>query len=365
MTKDPAATIFQELTRTPSESLYARRAGEGPVAFDDRIIRLLESHYSSEIDAALAILADVAFELDSLADIHHKQLRRSLLARQSLPYLIVSESHFPYNSINTTVLAAMLAAHTLALTQLDYHFDGTDPAESVPQSAMSIRLQSAVAYALRMTYIAGQLAGRHSGALFKSALNTISGFVVERMHEDWATRYSLPQSLSHAERCIDDYILNPTSRLMASGYWEAMTRAAFISHGHQQPEELTHYVRYIRKLRQLADESRDLEEDLCSGVITLPMLLRMALPGGDKVLDSIADLWRSTHASPRTTASEIAASIRCSALIESIVSTAHVISVEPPASETVLGVATPSLTVLVDVKLAVLELTLSEWCERC
>jgi hypothetical protein len=56
--------------------------------------------------------------------------------------------------------------------------------------------------------------------LFADALDPVSGFVIERMHEDWSERYS-PVGLEAPADPLREYLESPTSRLLGSGYREA------------------------------------------------------------------------------------------------------------------------------------------------
>lgn len=342
---------------------FVTLVGESDGDFDERVHSLLFERYSTEIDDVLQILGDIQLEYESLGKVHNLQLRRGLIGRQCLPYFLVHESYFPARPINKQVLAAVVAGHTLALTQLDYHLDGSVPS-AASQTAVKVAPEQASAYAMRMAYLAGRLAERARCAdLFSSVLDPISGFVVARMHEDWHRRYELPPVGEDLARQIEGYVRDDCSRLMASGYWDAMSRAVFVAEECTRPAELDAYIRILRKIRQLADEARDVDEDIRAGMTTLPLLLYLRDHPNTLVRGEIRALWGAA-ANPVSgrSAEELGEAIRVPIVGTALLDIADsILSGLPPANWLGYRPITPggpSIALLLQLKMNLLHSTL-------
>ncbi len=276
------------------ESALRRRAHESGAAYRRRAFENLSASCRPYVDAAIAVLNEGHYEFDSIRAIHEVQLRRPLIERHSFPYLLTHHALFPGRPVDVRVLAACLAGHTLALTHLDYHLDGAEPAGHRTVTAVKVAAPSAVSYALRMVYRAGYLASQSPACarLHAEVFEPVSGFVIARMHEDWLTRYDVDAVRRTGQKDCEEYLTSSRSRLLASGYWEVMARAAVIANGAALPGAIIRYCEGLRKLRQLADEAEDLAEDLKSGLLTLPTLIRLAAPDSRALRDGLADAWK-------------------------------------------------------------------------
>lgn len=336
---------------------YSRGDQESAEAFDSRAIAEMSELFGRPIDSALETLGDVEFGFDSLDSMHHMQLRRALLERHSFPFLLTHETYFGKSEVDVNVLSACLAAHTLALTQLDYHMDGSLPDKYVPHTAVASSIETSSTYAVRMAYFAGELAGRSgvSDRLFAEVISPISGFVVARMHEDWHVRTQEPAS----QWCdIDEYISSPHSRLMASGYWEVMCRAPFVANGAEWPDALDRFVQVLRRLRQVADEAEDLAEDVRAGFVTLPMLIANSSTSG-RLRPLVEEYWvtRSSHL-----LNQILKLVRSGGVGSSLSDIAGRLLTGLPSDDWI-GMSAPTpdglpLVVLVELKIAALERSL-------
>jgi hypothetical protein len=243
---------------------------------------------------------------------HQEQLRPDLVFRHALPFCITEETFFGFHDQSDRVLAALIAGHTLALTHLDYHLDGSPPDPLATATARQMDPATAVAYTVRMIYAAGKIADGIHGrvALFREVFDPISGFVVLRMHKDWSERY-LYASLRHAQEALQDYLTSPTSRLLGSGYWEVMVRGSFASHAKSTPVDLINVVQELRRLRQVVDEIADFDEDLSAGLATAPLLFALASSRlSDRISSSVRELWRSSESSGEVLDTQLVEDIR-------------------------------------------------------
>jgi hypothetical protein len=256
--------------------------------------RALSTRYQQLVLRTLAVLQELTFEFPTLDKMHREQLRPELVFRHALPFCLTEEAYFEVDERSSTVLAALLAGHTLALTHLDYHLDGSDPDVKAAATGRKASFATSVAYALRMTYVAGRLA-EDCGctSLFGDVFDPVSGFVVARMHEDWHERYS-NALLANAHQSLDEYLCSENSRLLGSGYWEVMVRGAFASHGMLPPKGATDVVRELRRLRQIVDEIADFDEDVAAGLITAPLIFALhTADGDDRLMAVVRSLWRT------------------------------------------------------------------------
>ena len=248
-------------------------SGKNGLEYREQTYRMLYDIFEPEIDEVMSILASRDLVFPAMNSVHLLQLRRPLIARHCLPFLLTHYAFFPNQQPKIDVLTACVSAHTLALTHLDYHLDGAVPAEDNEVSAVKGSASSAVSYAVRMVYEAGSVveSSEDLKMLFEAVFRPISGFVVSRMHEDWLARTTLIESEIHCS--VEEYLTSDRSRILTSGYWEVMIRAAFVGRDTEIPDDLISFCRSLRVLRQLVDELFDIEEDVFAGLVTLPALV--------------------------------------------------------------------------------------------
>lgn len=248
-------------------------SGQNGLEYRDQTYGVLYDIFEPEIDEVMSILASRDLVFPAMNSVHLLQLRRPLIARHCLPFLLTHYAFFPSEKPKIDVLAACISAHTLALTHLDYHLDGAAPAEDNEVSAVKVPASSAVSYAVRMVYEAGSIVESPEDLkiLFDTVFRPVSGFVVSRMHEDWLARTTPIENEIHCS--VEEYLISDRSRILTSGYWEVMIRAAFIGRDIEIPDDIISFCRSLRVLRQLVDELFDIEEDTYAGVVTLPGLV--------------------------------------------------------------------------------------------
>jgi len=271
-------------------------------AFRHSAFLAMADEFRSVILGALEVLQEIEFEFLELDKAHAEQMRPDLLYRHALPFCITERSFFELSESSRLVLAALLAGHTLALTHLDYHLDGSDPDPDASATARRMPSATATAYSLRMVYAAGRILDRldRPCTVFEQALDPISGFVVSRMHQDWYERYS-PAQLSDAANQLDAYLTSPQSRIQGSGYWEVMIRGSFASHRSCPTMPVVETARALRRLRQVVDEIADFREDLLAGLVTSPLLfaLNNRKNGGD-LTAAVLSLWQGMRSSAKS-----------------------------------------------------------------
>jgi hypothetical protein len=286
--------------------------GQDGAAFRRAAFLYLSHRYRARISEAIEILRRLQFELPQIGESHEKQLQPELLFRQSIPFCLTEDAYFRPSETTNISLAGLLAGHTLALTHLDYHLDGSVPDQGHAATARKMDLLSATTYAIRMIYAAGRLLSQagNADAMFRDAFEPISGFVLLRMYEDWKERYC-EAFLDEPERRVQEYLESPTSRLLGSGYWELMPRGCFISHGTSAPPELIKTLRILRKLRQVVDEIADFEDDVRSGLVTVPLMYALqSTPDRRTVRESVLRLWHSSTGQSHEPADEIFSKVR-------------------------------------------------------
>jgi hypothetical protein len=286
--------------------------GQDGQRFRQEAFAKFATKYGSYVAKAISILERMQFDPPRIGLSHVEQMRPELLFRHSIPFCITEETFFQPHDVSSSYLAALLAGHTLALTNLDYHLDGVGPADGASATAKKIDLVSGATYALRMVYAAGRLLGEIGSAdrIFRDVFDPVSGFVLLRMYEDWAERYS-EEPLVCPEETLKEYLESSTSRLQASGYWELMVKGSFASHGVEAPPELVSILRRLRKLRQIVDEIADLDEDIRAGLVTTPVLYALCKDtGSGQVSEAIRSLWRRQRNEPGAPDDDLIAQIR-------------------------------------------------------
>lgn len=281
------------LPKLELDSLH-RRVNEDAECYRARIYAHLNREFEEIISCVMSILHSYDLEFVEMKQVHAIELRRALIERHCLPYLLTHRALFGEEPVDCRILSACVAGHTLALTQLDYHLDGAAPSPANEATAVPVPVASAVSYAVRMIYAAGSIASNSGkvGRLFSEAFDPISGFVISRMHADWVSRFNIEDLQAEPSLSLKRYLEEPSSRLNGSGYWELMVRAAYIANSQREvPQNLVVYAQSLRRLRQIVDETADIEEDLRSGLITLPTLLAMARDKEDRVRNCIRSAW--------------------------------------------------------------------------
>lgn len=265
--------------------------------FRRKAFATLAERYRPVILDALELLHDIEFEFPALTKAHVEQLRPDLLFRQGLPFCVTEESYFTIDDSSAPVLAALFAGHTLALTHLDYHLDGSAPDPAATATAVKLDAATAASYAIRVVFAAGRMLDgvANGAALFQDVFDPISGFVVARMHEDWRERYARSH-LSPAPTRLDEYLNSPSSRLLGSGYWELMIRGSFARHRAEPDPGLIEVAGVLRKLRQVVDEIADFDEDLRAGLVTTPLLFALADSHGSAAAATLSDAVRAAWA---------------------------------------------------------------------
>jgi len=289
-------------------------------AFDEAVLGRLRKTYAPDLEAVIERLKSLSFHYEVFEVAHRRQVeRRELLFRHAVPYLLVvrgAERETEESSEEDRgCLATLLLAHTLALTQLDYHMDGAAPPSDKTTAAVWLEPATASAYASRMMLEAMSVADDWCGSSsshVRSVITEVSGFVLERMLQDTVERYDL--RFLHGDNQI--YLQSPTSRLMASGYWELMLRVGAHRHHLDVSAKDLVAIRRFRRLRQVVDEIADLDEDVAAGLSTLPVRFAAAAEPHGEIASLIADEWsiRRPTGDARTTAStaRIAGKVRAS-----------------------------------------------------
>lgn len=280
-------------------------------------LQVLRDNFTPVIDEALGLLAQVTFGSDVLREAHGEQLkRRELLYRHSMPYLLPLQFGRGPTSISDDdvgCLATVFLAHTLALTHMDYHLDGVFPDASADASAAVLPHDVAVGYTSRALLESLSRSDEwcgESGPHIRGLITEISGFVLERMVQDSLERHQPPDPSQTAAQ----YLSEPRSRLMASGYWEVMFRAGAHRLGQVPTTSDLTAIRKLRRLRQIIDEIADLEEDIAAGHYTLPLRLACAGSDGERFRQVLSGEWeerkRSRFSATSPTTQALAAQVR-------------------------------------------------------
>lgn len=263
----------------------------------------MAERYRSVILGALDLLSVIELEFTELTKAHREQLRPDLLFRHALPFCVTEETYFRLEASSSPALAALFAGHTLALTHLDYHLDGSSPDPNATATAVKMDPAVAAAYSVRMIYVAGRIWDKEcpSGRLFLDVLDPVSGFVVARMHQDRCQRYSIAPLRAPREE-LREYLGSSHSRLQGSGYWEVMVRGSFSRHRSHPPEAVLNSVRILRALRQVVDEIADFDDDLRAGLVTTPLLFglnNITAPAKRRRLEeAVRALWQNSRTLP-------------------------------------------------------------------
>ncbi len=260
--------------------------------FRGQYFNAMLQEFIESYSGVVSLLDQQEFQFPSMNRAHSLQMRHSLLARQAIPFMVTLRALDEVGSSHAPTLAAVIAAHTLTLTHLDYHLDGAPPREDNSATAIMMRPETAVSYAVRMSFrSAAMLSSLPFGhRIISEAIDDVSGFVLERMHEDWCGRFKT-DILDDPQASYNDYIKSKESRLLGSGYWDVMLRSAHISARPTLPlpENLIAFASNLRRLRQLVDELHDACEDIESGVITLPTLVRCI--NDDRFRRNLCESW--------------------------------------------------------------------------
>lgn len=202
---------------------------------------------------------------------HQFHLDARLVVRHALPYCITEQTYFGSSQPDVQFFAGVILLHSLALTRIDNYYDGGHKAKDICELDVS-----ALAYSLTATHEALDRLLKHAPDTRKLAhLLSVTNFVHSRMYKDYTERYR-PEYLLLPEKRIDHYLHSQRSRLLGSGYWEVMARASFVQRAKPFPAHLHAIDIKLRKFRQMIDELADVEEDVCSGLVTLPVLHALA-----------------------------------------------------------------------------------------
>lgn len=229
-------------------------------------IRGLEERYRPFTKVLHDKLREWRFHFVEQQHAHHRHIDERLIVRHALPYCITEETFFGLNEDDVDFLAAVMLLHSLALTKIDDYYDGGNQTKGGELQV------DAIAYSLSATHEAmTQLVAVAPNGLELARMLDVTNFVHSRMYKDYTERYR-PEYLDAPQSRLDTYLHSPTSRLLGSGYWEVMARAAFVQRGMAFPEYLRQLDHKLRKLRQLVDELADVEEDIRGGLVTLPIL---------------------------------------------------------------------------------------------
>jgi hypothetical protein len=233
--------------------------------------------FSGQVAEAVNILDRFVFSSEAIAYLHRQQIRYPLIEKHSVPYLFALQDFGGdvHGHFDRHVLAGCLAVHTLALTQLDYHMDGIDPpTDESCATATRVGLEEAVAYAVAVMYrgMAEICQSPYGSQVVSEVVGPVSGFTAERMYEDYRDRHAeFYKAL--LEMTSSAYLENSFSRILASGYWELMIHAAAICASAEFNREMARFCIRLRTLRQVVDEWTDIEEDVSSGLVTLPAIM--------------------------------------------------------------------------------------------
>lgn len=264
------------MSNPTSRQVYYRQPVESPQDFRQRCFQLFDKDFHAEFNEVLNSIKGEPFRFAGISNAHNIQVRNELLARHSMPYWATWMTVAADRRPETGALKVCLLVHTLALLQLDYHLDGASPDVDNPATGVKMSSETAAAYAVRLAYRGSHHAAKlpYGDRILSEVIEPYSGFVIERMHQDWNERFR-PFSTNTAPSLIKDYLESSNSRLYGSGYWEVMIRSAWIAAFPESkvPDSLITFSKHVRRLRQLVDEMDDISEDLASGLLTLPILL--------------------------------------------------------------------------------------------
>lgn len=226
----------------------------------------LEQRFEPFTNALVSELQNWQFTFKEQRLVHLLHLDPALVVRHSLPYCITQEAYFGLDEQDVGFFAAIILLHSLALTRIDNYYDGGN------QTRGGVLNVEDIAYSLGATHeAAAALLKRTPNTTELAKLLEVTTFVHARMFKDHLERYN-PAFLERPEQQLQAYLHSSKSRLLGSGYWEVMARAAFVQHGKPFPMHLHSIDIKLRKLRQIIDELADVEEDLRGGLITLPLL---------------------------------------------------------------------------------------------
>ncbi|MCL2280808.1 hypothetical protein FWC31_02900 [Candidatus Saccharibacteria bacterium] len=230
-----------------------------------QIIEGLEKQNRDFTKALLEELENQKFNFPEINKIHKNHLDKKLIVRHALPFCITERTFFG-EPANVDFFTNIILLHTLALTRIDDYYDGKND---------NIKVEN-LAYALSVTHTAiSKIVGSDFTNKQMKDLIDITKFVHARMFKDSLERYD-EKFLHNPRKNLNSYLTSPKSRIFASGYWEVMARASFVSRGKNFPWVLHSLNEKLRKLRQVVDEYFDVEEDLRGGLVTLPTLYVLA-----------------------------------------------------------------------------------------
>ena len=233
-----------------------------------QIIQTLEAKYTSAIEGIIDQLSHASFYFSSQYDLHIDRLNVELVRRHALPYCITESIYGNLDESACQYAAQIIMLHTLSLTSIDDYYDG---GADVNKNSKVLSVDD-IAHSLSLTHVATNNLIRMSKSRKELvAMLDVTTFTHGRMYQDHYERYD-EAKLDVTHEDIRNYIMSDHSRIFASGYWEVMTRGVFARNGIHFPKYLQRLDRHLRRLRQLIDELYDTEEDVCAGLVTLPLL---------------------------------------------------------------------------------------------
>ena|ERR1700733_1221889 len=222
---------------------------------------------------------------------------RDLTYRHALPFFATLDALNCQPQHAEQVACGAILAYSIPLVAIDTELDGRPSSLRSNESIWDQVKRPGVAQLITHEGY-GEIAEGSESAVAVTLMSQVASDTVAAMKLD-ATRRGLSTQLVIDSRFIEDYWYSPNSRLRGSGIGRLMMGLASILADGTVTDSRDQISIILGILRQLADELMDVEEDVLSGLVTLPLAYALRSPKvSDKLTQMVHRIWRrDSHSS--------------------------------------------------------------------
>jgi hypothetical protein len=255
------------------------------VSEDQILLASMLKRYESELEGThervLERLKSNSLDLTELRDLTY---------RHALPFFATLDALNCQPRQATQVACGAILAYSIPLIAIDTELDGR-PSTLRNESIWDQVKRPGVAQKITHLGYSDIVEGSES-AIAVSLLSKVASDTISAMNFD-AGRRGLSSQLETDRRFIEDYWNSPESRLRGSGIGRLMMGLGSILADGTVTDARDQFSITLGILRQLADELMDIEEDVLSGLVTLPLAYALQSPEvSDELTQMIHRVWR-------------------------------------------------------------------------
>jgi len=272
------------------ERYYPTSSLECTLRFDLEALSYLKFRYGSQIERAIAELEKLDFDYSSFNKVYKSGLDRNLAFRQGFPVCIVDRENFSSGQGLTDILVCFFLGQTMVLNHIDRHLDLSSSYTISNPIDLLRDVRVTTCYAVALQYEAAiQASTRCSNQYFLKSMYKTSRYIIQSMHENYATRFHLDRLLD-TQAQTDFYLSDDNSPLLGSGFYQSGIEGCYSYYDEELSGDFLLLVKKMRILRQKIDQIADFREDLSTGMISLPALFLLNT-GNENCYNMIRELW--------------------------------------------------------------------------